>query len=385
MPAPLAAQRSADRRIRVALIGAIGRRESYRILLACARDARARRLPLEFVVIGYTENDAALLKTGRVFITGRYTEAEAPHLLRREQPDVLWLPSVWPETWCYTLDHALSTGLPVAAFDLGAIAERLRSTQTGALMPLALSAQQINDRLRQLAEPAQAPTVNASRSRQTPLARSGDDANIRPPQPSETAMPQTSDGKPAQDVQEEGMSASVQVLPLPAGLYLFSVRAASPAITRISGQLSLPAVHVGLGPGVRAEQVEFDRGSLHPWRLGCLLMRGLTLVTKINRRRRDADHDLGARPGAAKCSSIRADTPSRPGPMRSSGPSSTGYRPVAHDGQARFFFFFFFFPRRSPTASRRRTGQNEQTPCRSSRRRAAADATSRHISGHAAT
>ena len=133
--------------MRVGLIGAIGGHKGYEVLLGCARDAAARRLPLEFVVIGYTENDKPLLKTGKVFITGRYSEIEAPHLLRRERPDIVFLPSVWPETWCYTLDYALAAGLPVVSFDLGAIAERLRAAGHGMLLPLNLSSRQINDRL----------------------------------------------------------------------------------------------------------------------------------------------------------------------------------------------------------------------------------------------
>jgi hypothetical protein len=72
----------------------------------------------------------------------------------------------------------------------------------------------------------------------------------------------------------------VQVLPLPAGLYLFSVKAATPIAASVAGQLSLPAVHVGLGPGVRSELVEFIAGpSTHgAW----LFAPGDLLVTKIN-------------------------------------------------------------------------------------------------------
>lgn len=93
---------------------------------------------------------------------------------------------------------------------------------------------------------------------------------------------------PAQQAQEEAMSASVQLLPLPSGLYLFSVKSATPVtaavtaptIAKSAGQLSLPAVHVGLGPGVRPEQVEFIAGpSTHgAW----LFAQGDLLVTRIN-------------------------------------------------------------------------------------------------------
>jgi hypothetical protein len=81
-------------------------------------------------------------------------------------------------------------------------------------------------------------------------------------------------------VREEGLSDSVQVLPLPPGLYLFSVKASTTAPPRVNGELSLPAVHVGLGPGVRSEQVEFVAGpSTHgAW----LFTPGDLLVTKVN-------------------------------------------------------------------------------------------------------
>jgi GT2 family glycosyltransferase/glycosyltransferase involved in cell wall biosynthesis len=257
--------------VRVGLIGAIGGHKGYQVLLGCARDAAARRLPLEFVVIGFTENDKPLLKTGKVSITGRYSEIEAPHLLRRERPDIVFLPSVWPETWCYTLDYALAEGLPVVSFDLGAIAERLRAAGLGVLLPLDLGSRHINDRLlgrvTDLRIPA--PYVQTSRS----LKRH--DAKMNEYGGKEMM-------KPAVDepVQEEGLSASVQVLPLPAGLYLFSVKAAAPRAEPTVGQLKLPAMHVGLGPGVRSDQVEFvaGPGTDGTW----LFAQGDVLVAKVN-------------------------------------------------------------------------------------------------------
>ena len=98
-------------------------------------------------------------------------------------------------------------------------------------------------------------------------------------QQGEMMMAKTPENITTQPMHEEGLSASVQVLPLPPGLYLFSVKAASPAPPRTNGQLSLPAVHVGLGPGVQSEQVEFIAGpSTHgAW----LFAQGDLLVTKI--------------------------------------------------------------------------------------------------------
>jgi GT2 family glycosyltransferase len=246
--------------LRIAVIGAIGVHKGYRVLLDCAQDARARRLPLEFVVVGHTEDDAPLLATGRVFVTGRYTEGEVLHLLRREQPDAIWLPSVWPETWCYALDHALITGLPVAAFDLGAIAERLRAAGRGELMSLALDASCINERLLRLAAHRGISAATASRSATLTLAPPTDDVTMDLTKHRGTTMTNSSDPHAAVPAHETGLSASVQVLPLESGLYLFSVTATGRSAAPLGGRLQLPAMHVGLGPGVSADRVQFMSG-----------------------------------------------------------------------------------------------------------------------------
>lgn len=258
-------------RVRVGLIGAIGGHKGYRVLLDCARDAAARRLPLEFVVIGYTENDKPLLKTGKVSITGRYSEIEAPHLLGRERPDIFFLPSVWPETWCYTLDYALAAGVRVVSFDLGAIAERLRTAGVGTLLPLEVSSRQINDQFLSLMADRQNPPPYV----QTSQSIMGDDANMITSREIIMINPPV-----AQSSQEEGLSASLQLLPLPAGLYLFSVKAGATVIERTAEKLNLPAMHLGLGPGVRSDQVEFvaGPGTDGTW----LFAQGDVLIAKVN-------------------------------------------------------------------------------------------------------
>ena len=110
---------------RIVVIGAIGKLKGYDVLLACARDAKARDLPLEFVLMGYSMNDRLLAEAG-IRITGKYQEHEAVGSLVALEPDLIWLPSLWPETYSYTLSIALHAGRPIAAFDIGAIASRLR-------------------------------------------------------------------------------------------------------------------------------------------------------------------------------------------------------------------------------------------------------------------
>ncbi len=131
----------------VCIVGAIGTEKGYDALLACARDAAARRLGLRFVLVGHTPDDQRLLDTTKVFVTGPYAEDRAVGLIRDQRADLAFLPSIWPETWCFTLGHAWQAGLDVAAFDLGAPAERIRATGRGWLLPLGLPAPAINNAL----------------------------------------------------------------------------------------------------------------------------------------------------------------------------------------------------------------------------------------------
>ena len=132
---------------RIGVVGAIGVAKGYDTLLACARDAARRDLALSFTVIGHTEDDERLLATGRVFITGPYAERNAVTLIRQHGLHLAWLPSIWPETWCYALGEAMRAGLAVAVFDIGAQAERIRRTGRGWCLPLGLSTPAINNAL----------------------------------------------------------------------------------------------------------------------------------------------------------------------------------------------------------------------------------------------
>lgn len=113
-------------KLRIVVIGAISKIKGYRVLKACAEDAKRRNLPLEFIIMGFSHNDRLLERAG-VKVTGSYLDSEAQYVLKNTEGHVVWLPSIWPETYSYTLSIALKNNLPVFAFDFGAIAQRLNS------------------------------------------------------------------------------------------------------------------------------------------------------------------------------------------------------------------------------------------------------------------
>jgi GT2 family glycosyltransferase/glycosyltransferase involved in cell wall biosynthesis len=139
---------------RVCLVGAIGREKGYDVLLQAARDAAARDLPLDFVVVGYSIDDERLEATGRVFVTGPYRDPEVEALIRAQSAHLAWLASICPETWCYTLGQAWRAGLRVVAFDIGAQAERIREHGGGWLLPPGLPAPAVNNALLAVRAPA---------------------------------------------------------------------------------------------------------------------------------------------------------------------------------------------------------------------------------------
>lgn len=146
----------------VCVAGAIGLHKGFHVLLACARDAKKRGLDLSFVVAGRTIDDQRLIDTGRVFVTGPYQPDEAVALIEAQRAALALLPSIWPETWCLGLTELWRAGLRVAAFDIGAPAERIRQTGRGFLLPLGLAPRAINDAL-----------LNAARGRSfLPIRRS---------------------------------------------------------------------------------------------------------------------------------------------------------------------------------------------------------------------
>ncbi|WP_286293039.1 FkbM family methyltransferase [Aminobacter sp. SS-2016] len=121
--------------LKVVTIGAIGDHKGARILEACIDDARNRELPIAFSIVGFTSSQK-LNGSSEIQITGGYKEDQVFDALDDVKAHVALLPSVWPETYSYTLSIALEAGYPVCTFDMGAPAERLRALRKGLLLPL---------------------------------------------------------------------------------------------------------------------------------------------------------------------------------------------------------------------------------------------------------
>ena len=137
LPPPVPARVHPGRKLRIVVIGALNQPKGFDVVAELGRQIRARKLPIELTVVGETLS-SRLLAWCAVRVTGRYQEADLAGILAREQPDVALFPAIWPETWSFALSAAWRNRLPVIAFDIGAIADRLRRSGHGTLLPHAL-------------------------------------------------------------------------------------------------------------------------------------------------------------------------------------------------------------------------------------------------------
>jgi glycosyltransferase involved in cell wall biosynthesis len=136
---PLPPALAADGVLKIAVLGSLSVFKGFDVVRGVALEIARRRLPIRLSLVGESIGDAALRRAG-VAIRGRYRESDAGAILRAEAPHIGWLPAVWPETWSFVLSEFLRLRLPVYAFDIGAVAERLRGLGQHTLMPFAMAA-----------------------------------------------------------------------------------------------------------------------------------------------------------------------------------------------------------------------------------------------------
>jgi GT2 family glycosyltransferase len=133
--------------LRIAVVGAIGRVKGFDVLVRMAERAARDRMPFFLTVIGYTADDERLKRYQNVDVTGRYKPSELKAKLDELDPDFVFLPSIWPETYSYVLSEIWEAGYPVVAFDIGAPADRIKTMGGGALIPFTRDSRTILDAL----------------------------------------------------------------------------------------------------------------------------------------------------------------------------------------------------------------------------------------------
>lgn len=120
-----------EERVRVLVPGNIGVAKGSLVLEGLDRLDRDGRF--EFHVLGNTN----IRERGHMVFHGPYRREEFAARAAAIRPHFGLILSLWPETYCHTLSELWAATIPVAAFDTGAVGERIAATGGGWLLPVA--------------------------------------------------------------------------------------------------------------------------------------------------------------------------------------------------------------------------------------------------------
>ena len=127
----------------IAFAGAVQRHKGGHLLPEIATALQKRGETLH--VFGRGDGDLlrALSAMKNVNVRGYYPAGTLPSLLQRHGIGLVLVPSIVPEAFCLTISEAWAAGAAVAAFDIGAQAERIRQHGGGWVAPLESGAEGI--------------------------------------------------------------------------------------------------------------------------------------------------------------------------------------------------------------------------------------------------
>jgi glycosyltransferase involved in cell wall biosynthesis len=134
-------------RLKILVLGRLSLWKGIKKLEQCALDAKYRSLPLFFRVVGTPGEEVDSNTSSHLSFYGEYNDGEIPNIISLERPNAFLFPALWPESYSYTLSHALRTGLPIVATNIGAFPERLRGYPFSRLVPWDISSSDLNDLL----------------------------------------------------------------------------------------------------------------------------------------------------------------------------------------------------------------------------------------------
>ncbi len=128
---PRKAEVQQNERLRIGVVGQIGYHKGAEFVKELALEIKKTGSPVDIVIIGAIE---ASCPSDIVTQTGPYKQSELPDLLEDKGVNVILFPSIWPETFSYVVQEMVELGYPVACFNLGAPAERLKNYPNGLIL-----------------------------------------------------------------------------------------------------------------------------------------------------------------------------------------------------------------------------------------------------------
>lgn len=122
--------------INLAVLGNINFDKGAEVVYALAEYIEHQAVDMRIHIFGNLAPpyDGLFKEAKCVVLHNAYVKAELPELMEKNEIDLVLIPSIWPETFSYTTEEAMQMGIPVAVFDLGAPAERVKKYAKGLIL-----------------------------------------------------------------------------------------------------------------------------------------------------------------------------------------------------------------------------------------------------------
>jgi glycosyltransferase involved in cell wall biosynthesis len=136
-------EKQQDEPIHVGVLGNVLMHKGLDLLLEMARLADGSQIRL--FIIGRID---PRYRHPRIHVVGEYKRHHLPNLVEANEIDVVFVPSIWGETFCRTAEEGILMQIPVACFDLGAPVERVRCYKRGLVISRIDAAVALNEMVR---------------------------------------------------------------------------------------------------------------------------------------------------------------------------------------------------------------------------------------------
>lgn len=117
---------TANRPFRILVAGGLSRAKGSALVSAVARELQGEGV--EFHLLGSADDG---IDRDLVVMHGTYDRADFIAKASAIGPAIGLVPSLWSETYCHVLTEMWASGLPVLAYDIGAVGERIRQNGGG--------------------------------------------------------------------------------------------------------------------------------------------------------------------------------------------------------------------------------------------------------------
>ncbi len=122
--------------LHIGVLGAISEIKGLMWVKKLASYIDENNLPAKVIIIGYTSNDSILVEHSCVEISGMYSREDLVEKVEEYSIDVFFMSSTVPETYSFVLTEIVQMGFPIVAFNIGAVAERVKEMGCGKLTQL---------------------------------------------------------------------------------------------------------------------------------------------------------------------------------------------------------------------------------------------------------